>query len=218
MPFEGSTLIRLLVILCALTISTAIHAAEKRQTGNIIYEPPKDWRVGSGVRGFDVEEAILTETSKAGNYRHRGNKIVLNFADGETDTLKLKGDAMQDGNAHLSKVRLAEDGFRFEGTLSNFTYSPFGAGISGGIATSSKREFYKDGTYESDSFFSASGDFDSGGGFTSTKDAGAKRGRYEIADGLIRLTPPDGNEIVWPFDLSDVGDEDRIAIRGEYLD
>ena len=189
---------------------------------NVIYTFWPDGRFFKGVpltglSKFDPREAVLTTTSKVGNYRIRGGKVVLSYADGRTKSLKLKGDTMRDGNAHLSKVRLAKDGFRFKGTLSNFRYSPFGAGISGGVASSSNWEFFKDGTYESDSFTGASGRFDGGGGFSTSTDPDAKRGRYKVADGLIRLTSPKGAEIVWPFYLDTLTGVEQPVVRGEFL-
>ncbi len=171
----------------------------------------------TGISQFDPLEAVLTTTSKVGNYRVRGGKVVLDYADGRTKSLKLKGNTLRDGNAHLSKVRFAKDGFRFKGTLSNINYSPFGAGITGGVASSNSWKFFDDGTYVSDRFFSVSGQFDTGGGFTQSKDTKGKRGRYEVADGLIRLTPPEGDEIVWPFYLGTHEGVEQPVVRGEFL-
>jgi len=40
-------MIRIFVFLCLVMTSATAFAAEKRQAGNVVYSPPKDWRVGS---------------------------------------------------------------------------------------------------------------------------------------------------------------------------
>ncbi len=172
----------------------------------------------SGISKFDAQEAIMTKTSKVGNYYLEGERVMLEYADGDEDSLKFDDDAISDGTAYLSKVRLPEDGFRFKGTLSNFRYSSFSGGVNGGVASSSSWKFFEDGSFESDSFVGTSGSFDGGGGFAISNDTDLKRGRYQVADGLIHLDLPKGKEIVWPFFLDSIKGEERIVIRGEFLE
>jgi hypothetical protein len=52
--------------------------------------------------------------------------------------------------------------------------------------------FRSDGSFTDSSFTGAFGSFDTGGGFTATTGRPERSGHYEVADGLITLTPPDG--------------------------
>lgn len=172
----------------------------------------------SGISAFNYDSTVLTNTTETGNYILKNDEVLLFYADGDRDTLPRDGDTFEDGNATLTKVRLPNEGIRFEGNLHNFNYSPFAAGISGGIASVSDWFFVTDGTYTSDRFVGASGSFaDGGGGFTTSNDTAKLRGTYRIADGLIRLTPPKGNEIVWPFFLYEKDGKWEPVVRGEYL-
>ena len=172
----------------------------------------------SGFSQFEYDDAVLTQTTETGNYILKDTELKLFYADGEIDALPREGDVLTDGNAKLFRVRLPPPNLQFEGTLSNFSYSPFAAGISGGIASASNWRFFGDGTYTSDRFVGASGSFDTGGGFATSTDGAIKRGTYRIGDGLIRLTPPKGDEIIWPFFLREKDDHWEPIVRGEYLE
>ena len=173
----------------------------------------------SGLSTFDIDTAVLTETTEFGNYILKDDEVRLFYADGDRDVLRREGDEFEDGNATLWKVRLAEDGYRFDGRLYSINYSPFGPGTSGGAVFTKNVKFFEDGTYTSDGFSGVSGDTGSTA-FTFADKKKTERGRYEISDGLIRLTPPKGRgEMkIWPFFLQESKGGWRPIVRGKYLE
>ena len=160
-----------------------------------------------GLSSFDFAEAAAKATSDVGNYVRVGNTIHLLYADGDRDELEVDDDALVDGGTRMFKATLAEPGHRFAGTISrvNYAASPFG---DGGVASSGSTEFFEDGTYVSASFVSGTG-----AGYVVTSKSGPKRGRYEVGEGIITMTAPDGTEDVRTF-LMMRGEDGPVPLVG----
>ncbi len=130
-----------------------------------------------------------------GTYRKIGRNIDLTFASGETETIRLiDDDTLQDDNSALHRSETVADGTRLNGSVSSFYYSGFtpGAGIEGGVSSSSSTTFYPDGTYSGESFGGAFGSFEGGGGFATGSDGPDGGGTYQIKDGVLIQYPGDG--------------------------
>lgn len=147
----------------------------------------------SGAGPLDFEALVAAGETDLGNYVVTGDEIELRYADGEVSRMRMINDStIAAGRVKIRPTTVPPDGFRFAGVIKSARYTSFGAGISGGVGSESTQVFRSDGSYADSSFTGAFGSFDSGGGFTATTGRGEGAGRYEVADGLITLTPPDG--------------------------
>jgi hypothetical protein len=151
-----------------------------------------------------------------GSYAVAGANLTLNFADGETETLRITGETLTGGDEVMHPVSPLADGTALDGMISHFFYSGFspGSGISGGMTSSSSMHFAPDGRYSGESFGGASASFDAGGGFTSASNK-AQSGHYAIKDGLLILSPLDGSKPA-PRLVFQSGDE--ILIGDQFLE
>ncbi len=154
----------------------------------------------SGLGPVDADALVAAGDAQLGTYRQSDSTVTLTFATGETEEIKLNPDgSLEDADAQLFQVEPLADGTILNGSVSSFYYSGFtpGAGIEGGVSSSSSTTFYPDGTYTGESFGGAFGNFVDGagdltGGF-STGDDNATGGRYEVKDGLLIQYPADGS-------------------------
>ena len=163
-----------------------------------------------------LDAAGLTEW---GNYAQDGARVRLTFADGSAEMLDRDGDSLSDGRHDMFPVQPLADGTRLSGGISSMTYTGFspGSGVTGGISSSSATEFAPDGSYAGSSFGGAFGSFGdtamtSPGGF-STSHENSQGGRYEIRDGLLIMTPEQGEpsaEMIFRAG-------DSIVIGGEFF-
>jgi hypothetical protein len=155
--------------------------------------------------------------SHLGVYDHQGDKLLLTFADGSTETLTADGETWSDGTKTLSLVAPLADGAVLNGSISSFFYTGFtpGSGVEGGISSSSTTTFFPDGSYSGSSFGGASGNFDGGVGYTVSNERGHD-GKYQIKDGLLTMIPADGSPARDHLALQ-VGDKD-ILIGDQFLE
>lgn len=148
----------------------------------------------SGAGPLDLEELVASGETGLGNYAIADGEIELSFADGDVSHMRIVNDSTIDaGRVDIHPARFAPDGFRFDGTIRSASYTAFGPGISGGVGSESTQVFRSDGSYADSSFTSAFGSFDTGGGFTTMTGQPSQLGRYHVADGLITITPPEGD-------------------------
>jgi hypothetical protein len=155
----------------------------------------------AGLAPLDVAALRAAGDAQFGTYRKIGTRVALAFVTGGTETLRLIGEGgLQDDNRVLYPHDTVADGTRLNGGVSSFFYTGFtpGAGIEGGISTSSSTTFLPDGTYTGESFGGAFGNFVDGGGdmtggFSTGGDGNATGGRYEIRDGVLIQYPNDGS-------------------------
>ena len=169
-----------------------------------------------GLLPLDRAALLASGNVEFGVYRRHGNDLILTYATGETKRMNGSGPDWLIDDVTLSPTPPLPDGSRFSGTISSFYYSGFtpGAGVDGGVSSSSETTFYPDGTYTGSSFGGAFGSFDQGGGFSTGSD-GATGGRYEVRDGLIVSTPVDGGP-----QTADVvfNTSEGIVIGGQFLE
>ncbi len=148
-----------------------------------------------GSAPLDVEGLVAAGETALGNYLKSSDEIELHYVDGDVGQLRISGESgLRRGGVTMHPAAFPPDGFRFSGVIRATGYTAFGAGISGGIAHERTQVFRADGTFTDSSFTSVSGTFDSGGGFTGTTEDPEQVGRYSVADGLITLSAPDGQE------------------------
>jgi hypothetical protein len=149
-----------------------------------------------------LNAATLTAAGDAsfGTYVAKRGKIQLTFANGLVEELQITGSGLNDGDNELSQVEPLPDGTVLNGGVSSFFYSGFtpGAGVEGGVTSSSSTTFFSDGTYTGQSFGGAFGNFVDGGGsltggFATGGDGNTTGGRYEVKDGLLIQYPSDGS-------------------------
>ncbi len=146
-----------------------------------------------GAAPLDVERLGAGGETGLGNYIVSGDDIELRYVDGDVSHMQMTSDSTIDaGRATIHPTPFAPDGYRFEGAIRSASYTALGAGISGGASSEHSTVFRKDGTYTDSSFTGLSATFDSGVGFAGTSETPERTGRYEVADGLITLTPPEG--------------------------
>ena len=146
-----------------------------------------------GAGPLDFEGLAAAGETGLGNYVVTGDEIELRFVDGDVSRMRMVNDSMIDtGRVNIRPATVPPDGFRFAGVIRSARYTAFGAGISGGVGSESMQVFRSDGSFTDSSFTGAFGSFDTGGGFTATTGRPERSGHYEVADGLITLTPPDG--------------------------
>lgn len=167
----------------------------------------------TGFEGFDYDTAALSQTTETGNYTLEDGELVLDYADGDQKIMPHNELIFRDRDARLRRAQIAKDGYRFEGVISSFRYSPFSSGVSGGVAAASDMRFFKDGTFSGDKILSTTGS-----NFSTLSKSAKERGTYEISNGLIHLTAPNGVKKSWSFFLRDSEKGPQPVIRGKYLD
>lgn len=146
----------------------------------------------SGAGPLDFEGLVAAGEIGLGNYAVAGDEIELRFVDGDVSLMRMLNDStIETGRVNIRPARFPPDGFRFDGVIRSANYSAFGPGVSGGVGSESTQVFRSDGTFTDSSFTGAFGSFDTGGGFTATTGQPEQSGHYEVADGLITLTPPE---------------------------
>ena len=149
----------------------------------------------SGSGPLDVEGLVAAGETGLGNYLRSGDEIELRYVDGDVARLGMSGaSGLRWGGVTMYPAAFAPDGFRFSGVIHATGYTAFGAGVSGGVAHERTQVFRDDGTFTDSSFTGVSGTFDSGGGFTGITEQPEALGHYTVADGLITLSSPDGQE------------------------
>jgi hypothetical protein len=147
----------------------------------------------SGAGPLDFEGLAAAGETGLGNYVVTGDAVELRFVDGDVSRMRMVNDStIGAGNVNIRPAKFPPDGFRFAGVIRSARYTAFGAGISGGVGSESMQVFRSDGSFTDSSFTGAFGSFDTGGGFTATTGQPERSGHYDVADGLITLTPPDG--------------------------
>ena len=147
----------------------------------------------SGSGPLDFDGLVAAGETRLGNYVRDGDTIELRYVDGDVSSLRMPNrNGIQAGNVTMRPATFPPDGYRFAGVIQSMSYTALGAGISGGVGSERTTVFYEDGTYVASSFTSVSGTFDTGGGFAGAAERPDTRGRYDVADGLITMTPPDG--------------------------
>lgn len=155
----------------------------------------------TGLAPLDADALRAAGDGSFGTYRKIGTNVELTFATGETETLRfVNADQLTDDNRDLYRSETPADGTRLNGGVSSFYYSGFtpGAGIEGGVSSSSSTTFLPDGTYTGESFGGAFGNFVDGGGgvtggFSTGGDGPQDGGSYEIRNGVLIQYPTDGS-------------------------
>ncbi len=174
---------------------------------------------------FDPATAFLEEPRDCGAYELSGKKLVLRFASGDREELDFEtdGDGLKLGDRRFQRVDPPADGARIEGTFSTIRFASFtpGSGVVGGVGGGGYHSFKKDGTYETDRWSTAFGNFESAagdhqGGFSVGNSKNEKRGVYEIKDGLLKIKLSTGETSVQSILL--VGDAMLFLDGGVYLD
>ncbi len=157
-----------------------------------------------GLKPLDPAALVAAGDMDFGTYRISADGLTLNYASGQTEVLEQSGTDWSDGDADLMRVEALADGETLDGTLSSSSYSATMPGTGPSISTAgfAFTTFHPDGTYESSSSGSVSGNIDSVtdpnvsvGGFGSTSESAAS-GTYEIRDGLLTRYPADGSDPV----------------------
>jgi hypothetical protein len=177
----------------------------------------------TGLHPLDAAELLNAGDGNFGTYREAGGKIVLTFATGETEELAVISDEqLKDSNSDIYAVETVPDGTRLDGGVSSFFYSGFtpGAGVEGGVTSSSSTTFFPDGTYTGESFGGAFGNFVDGGGsttggFATGGDGDADGGRYEIKDGVLIQYPNDGSP---PTVAMVINTDDGLLIDDQFFE
>lgn len=147
----------------------------------------------SGAGPLDFEGLVASGETGIGNYAVTGGEVELRFADGDVSRMRIVNDStIGVGRVDIHPAGFAPDGFRFAGVIRSAGYTSFGPGVSGGVGSEGRQVFRRDGTYTDSSFTGAFGSFDTGGGFTAMTGQPERSGHYEVANGLITLTPPEG--------------------------
>ena len=158
---------------------------------------------GTPPNGLAPLDPVALQTAgdpSFGTYRKIGRNVELVFVTGKRETIRyIDADTLQDDNRDLYRAETAADGTRLNGAVSSFFYSGFtpGAGIEGGVSSSSSTTFFPDGTYTGESFGGAFGNFVDGGGsltggFATSGNGDAEGGTYEIRNGVMIQYPDDG--------------------------
>jgi hypothetical protein len=172
----------------------------------------------TGLAPLDAQAMRNSGDTSFGTYRKIGRNVELTFANGETETIRfIDNDTLEDDNRELFRSATAADGTRLNGGVSSFYYSGFtpGAGIEGGVSSSSSTTFYPDGTYTGESFGGAFGNFSGGGGFATSSEGPADGGTYEIKDGLLIQYPSDGSP---PSVSMVIRTEEGLLIDDQFLE
>jgi hypothetical protein len=167
----------------------------------------------TGAGPLDFEGLVTSDETGVGNYVVVNGEVELRFADGGVSRMRIINDSTIDaGRVDIYPAKFPPDGFRFAGVIQSASYTAFGPGIAGGVGSESTQVFRRDGTYTDSSFTGAFGSFDSGGGFTTTTEQPEQSGHYEVAAGLITLTPPEGeSQTTWII----LEGEDSVIIGGQ---
>jgi hypothetical protein len=148
----------------------------------------------SGAGPLEFERLVASGETGIGNYAVAGDAVELRFADGDVSRMRIINDGtINAGRVDIHPARFAPDGFRFAGVIRSAKYTAFGPGVAGGVGSESTQVFRSDGTYTDGSFTGGFGSFDTGGGFTTMTGQPERSGHYEVADGLITLTAPEGD-------------------------
>lgn len=157
--------------------------------------------VGRSLATLDFAASLAREGDSCGNYRFLGKKLKLDFANGERRELTFARDGealVLDGDHYWLQEPLA-DGTRLDGCWRSLHYTSFtpGSGVVGGAGSTHSLTLRKDGTFESEGFGFASANFetpagDVTGGFSVGGEKGPRKGRYEVKDGVLRLTDTRG--------------------------
>jgi len=175
-----------------------------------------------GVGAFDYDALAATRTNDVGNYARRGDKLILSFADGDVETLDISDtNVITDGVKRLTRARVPEDGYRFEGTRQSLYVAGIhtGVGSTGTVSSSSTQVFKKDGTFTDGRFGGAFGNFDHGGGFA-VGNRGDGGGTYEVKGGQLLLADRSGKTRVWEIlvlPAGGAGDRASIIVQGNFL-
>jgi hypothetical protein len=167
----------------------------------------------SGAGPLDFEGLVASGETGVGNYLVVDGEVELRFADGDVSRMRIANDSTIDaGRVDIHPARFPPDGYRFAGVIQSASYTAFGPGVAGGVGSESTKVFRSDGTYTDSSFTGAFGSFDTGGGFAATAEQPEQSGRYEVANGLITLSPPEGEpQTTWII----LEAEDSVIIGGQ---
>jgi hypothetical protein len=153
---------------------------------------------------LDPRKALAEEPDDCGNYEINAGTLTLRYASGriETKAFKPAGDRLELDEVSYQPIAVPADDTRLDGTFTTSSFVQFtaGSGVTGGAGGGGHYEFFKDGSYKSDRWSGAFGNFDNGagdttGGFaTSNTKGNERRGKYEVKDGLITFIMPDGTK------------------------
>lgn len=161
--------------------------------------------VGASPSSLDLKAELDLRPNQAGNYRVRGKRLELNYADGSRERLPF----LRFENQHLSideldyrPVPALADGRRFDGfyRLSNYTSFSAGSGVVGGAGGSRSLKLTKSGRFEAEALNFAFGNFenssgDTTGGFAQRAAPTRQVGRYRVENGLLWLEGDDGSRV-----------------------
>ncbi len=161
---------------------------------------------GRTLAPLDWDEVLRARPDRCGNYRVNGDRLELEYADGDKASIRYAPHKAKDGPPTINGISLSEiapppDGTPLEGSWSAQSYTSFtpGSGVVGGVASSRLYSFKKDGTATFGAFVGVSASFENAsgdrtGGMTGKKDTPPQTGKYRIEKGLLILTAPDGTE------------------------
>lgn len=186
---------------------------EPRHTQIVFYEDGHfyDGTAPQGTAGLDRQALLATANTDFGTYERRRRNLTLTYSDGTVDEYRWDGDGWVDGDLTLIPVAPLADGSTISGRLTDFNYTGFveGTGLSGGAASASSTTFYPDGTYTGSRVGTVSSTVVT---TTSRRDTG---GTYAIADGLVIMTPGNGDPATQSL-IFRVGDS--ILVGDQFLD
>jgi hypothetical protein len=152
----------------------------------------------SGVAPINYQALVRSGELGLGNYRVVGSQVVLRYSDGQSRTLQMiGGNAIKSGRVTMYQKAVPPAGYRFAGKITSVSYTSFGlgSGLSGGVSSEHTQVFRKDGTVIDSSFVGVSGSFDDGGGFSGSSTDPRTVGRYQVQNGRIVITPPNGDPL-----------------------
>ncbi|WP_157971162.1 hypothetical protein [Pseudogemmobacter bohemicus] len=174
----------------------------------------------TGIAPFDRVAALRSGDMSFGNYRIEGGRLILSYADGQSDARKLGQGGIAQGfdctdSATCNMVKPMPDGTKINGRIESFIHTGFSpnSGLSGGTTFSSTLYYAPDGRWSYDSFGGASVSFETGGyaGGSTT----AKSGRYRVANGTVIRSFDDGSPDVVQMIFQD--SSGTVMIGGDFL-
>jgi hypothetical protein len=179
------------------------------------------------IEDLDFKRLIRERTGAVGNYRVVGDKLMLDYADGDARSLHFHpgSNVVRDGKVTMTAARLPHDGFTFEGTRTRTHYTSFSTGLSstGGVGGERTWVYRKDGTFTSDRSVSVTGSYDQGGGFAGQSNRDKIPGRYRVIDGKLETTeagedgkPETSRTTILLFGGND-GEPPEIIIGGDVI-
>jgi hypothetical protein len=152
---------------------------------------------GRSLETLDFAAANAREGRSSGNYRVRGKKLELEFANGEkrVEEFEYGKEVIMIGGDKYWPQESIQDGTRMDGCWTSFSYASFtpGSGVVGGAGNSHSLTLRRDGSFEMEGIGFASASFETAagdrtGGFSTNSGKNKQAGTYEFKDGVLVVT------------------------------